>query len=103
MRRILAISLSIVCLCTSFAFAKTKPLQIYFIDVEGGQSTLLVSPSGESLLIDAGWSGEANSDKIVAVAKAASGRSTTSGARTTTPTTLAEFLLWPRKFPSAHS
>jgi competence protein ComEC len=34
-----------------------RPLQIYFIDVEGGQSTLVVSPSGESLLIDTGWPG----------------------------------------------
>jgi competence protein ComEC len=32
-------------------------LQIYFIDVEGGQSTLLVTPKGESLLIDTGWAG----------------------------------------------
>jgi beta-lactamase superfamily II metal-dependent hydrolase len=30
-------------------------LIIYFIDVEGGQSTLLVTPSGESLLIDTGY------------------------------------------------
>ena len=28
---------------------------LYFIDVEGGQSTLIVSPSGESLLIDTGY------------------------------------------------
>ncbi len=34
-----------------------KPLQIYFIDVEGGQATLVVTPSGESLLIDTGWPG----------------------------------------------
>lgn len=34
-----------------------KTLDIYFIDVEGGQSTLLVTPAGESLLIDAGWAG----------------------------------------------
>src|SRR5580698_1737989 len=32
-----------------------KHLLIYSIDVEGGQSTLLVSPSGASLLVDAGW------------------------------------------------
>ena len=32
-----------------------KSLRIYFIDVEGGQSTLLVDPAGESLLVDAGW------------------------------------------------
>ena len=35
----------------------SKPLQIYFVDVEGGQATLVVSPSGESLLIDTGWPG----------------------------------------------
>jgi len=29
-------------------------LQIYFVDVEGGQSTLFVAPSGESLLVDTG-------------------------------------------------
>jgi len=39
----------------SFAAAAPKPMQIYFIDVEGGQSTLVVSPSGQSLLIDTGW------------------------------------------------
>ena len=32
-----------------------KALDIYFIDVEGGQATLLVTPSGESMLIDAGY------------------------------------------------
>jgi beta-lactamase superfamily II metal-dependent hydrolase len=30
-------------------------LNVYFIDVEGGQATLFVTPSGESLLIDTGW------------------------------------------------
>ena len=30
-------------------------LHIYFIDVEGGASTLLVTPAGESVLIDAGY------------------------------------------------
>ena len=37
------------------AQAKARQLLIYFIDVEGGQSTLLVSPTGSSLLIDTGW------------------------------------------------
>src|SRR5579859_5356648 len=47
-----------------------KPLQIYFIDVEGGQATLLVSPSGQSLLIDAGWPGYEgrDADRILAAA-----------------------------------
>ena len=31
-----------------------KPLEIYFIDTEGGQATLFVTPSGESLLWDTG-------------------------------------------------
>src|SRR5258707_3614582 len=30
-------------------------LQIYWIDVEGGAATLIVSPSGESLLLDTGF------------------------------------------------
>jgi competence protein ComEC len=47
-----------------------KPMQIYFIDVEGGQATLVVSPSGQSLLIDTGWSGYEgrDADRIVAAA-----------------------------------
>ena len=32
-----------------------KTLDIYFIDVEGGQSTLIVTPAGETLLVDAGY------------------------------------------------
>ena len=39
------------------AAPSTAALQIYFIDVEGGQSTLLVTPQRESLLIDTGWAG----------------------------------------------
>jgi beta-lactamase superfamily II metal-dependent hydrolase len=30
-------------------------LEVYFIDVEGGQATLFVSPSRESMLVDTGW------------------------------------------------
>ena len=37
-------------------------LRIYFIDVEGGESTLIITPVGESLLIDAGYSGRENRD-----------------------------------------
>ena len=38
--------------------APRTTLDIYFIDVEGGQSTLLVAPNGESFLIDAGFPGD---------------------------------------------
>jgi len=37
------------------AQAAAHHLLIYSIDVEGGQSTLLVAPSGASLLVDTGW------------------------------------------------
>lgn len=45
-------------------------MQIYFIDVEGGQATLVVSPSGQSLLIDTGWPGYEgrDADRILAAA-----------------------------------
>ena len=32
-----------------------KPMQIFWIDVEGGAATLLVAPGGQTLLMDAGW------------------------------------------------
>lgn len=38
-----------------------KTLDIYFIDVEGGQSTLLVTPERHSLLVDTGWAGNGTS------------------------------------------
>ena len=57
-------------LCATPA-ANEKSLQIYCIDVEGGQATLFVTPKGESLLIDTGWDGFAgrDADRIVAAAK----------------------------------
>ncbi|MBM3770238.1 MAG: MBL fold metallo-hydrolase [Acidimicrobiia bacterium] len=35
--------------------AQPRTLDIYWVDVEGGAATLVISPSGESLLYDAGW------------------------------------------------
>src|SRR5215510_14049292 len=49
--------------CLSRASAQaSKPLDIYFIDVEGGQATLFVTPSGESMLIDTGFPGNNDRD-----------------------------------------
>jgi competence protein ComEC len=58
------------------AKAKTQSdqtLQIFFIDVEGGQATLFVTPAGQSMLIDTGWPGFDGRDakRIVAATKAA--------------------------------
>ncbi len=53
------------------ARAAKRDLQIYFIDVEGGQSTLFVTPTGQSLLIDTGWPDNEGRDanRILAAAK----------------------------------
>ena len=40
------------------AEAETKTLDVYFIDVEGGQSTLVVTPDKHSVLIDTGYAGQ---------------------------------------------
>jgi competence protein ComEC len=45
----------LVALLLSLTTLASRDLTIYFIDVEGGQSTLMVTPAGESLLIDTGY------------------------------------------------
>ncbi len=63
----------ILLLACNWTLPAAKNLEIYSIDVEGGQATLLVSPSGQSLLIDTGWPGLNHRDagRIAAAAKAA--------------------------------
>src|SRR5688572_2521605 len=48
-----------------------KTLDIYYLDMEGGGGTLIVSPSGESLLVDAGNPGVRDAERVVAAARAA--------------------------------
>src|SRR6202171_132942 len=54
-------------------YAQTvKTLDIYIVDVEGGNATLFVAPSGESLLIDTGNDGAAavrDAERIMAAVK----------------------------------
>lgn len=45
-----------------------KRFDIYWIDVEGGASTLMVTPAGESILIDTGNPGRRDPNRIVHVA-----------------------------------
>ena len=51
----------------------SAPLQIFFVDVEGGQATLFVTPEKQSLLVDTGWPDNdgRDADRIVAAAKKA--------------------------------
>ena len=62
----------LICLATAAYAQSGKPLTIYVVDVEGGNATLFVAPSGQSLLIDTGNGGPAASrdgDRILAAAK----------------------------------
>jgi beta-lactamase superfamily II metal-dependent hydrolase len=48
-----------------------KPLDIYVIDAEGGKAALYVSPTGQSVLVDAGNPGGRDTDRLmVAIANA---------------------------------
>ncbi len=42
--------------------AQSPTFDIYWVDVEGGAATLVVSPTGESLLVDTGFPGADNRD-----------------------------------------
>jgi competence protein ComEC len=54
------------------AGAQPRNLDIYWVDVEGGAATLIVSPSGESLLFDSGWEvGDRDAKRIAAAAQQA--------------------------------
>lgn len=53
--------------------AATRTLDIYFIDVEGGAATLIVTPAGESILIDTGFPGDRDAGRIAHVAREVAG------------------------------
>ena len=46
-----------------------RTLDFYFIDVEGGAATLVITPNGESALIDSGNPGDRDAARIAKVAK----------------------------------
>jgi len=50
-----------------------KGLDIYWCDVEGGAATLIVTPAGESILVDSGWPGERDAARIAKTAKEVAG------------------------------
>lgn len=62
----------LVSVCAAFvaqnSHAAGKTLDVYFIDTEGGAATLIVTPAGESLLVDSGNPGERDAARIARVA-----------------------------------
>src|SRR5579862_8400831 len=55
---VLSVTTLFLCLASTLtvnAQNSSNKLRIYSIDAEGGQTTLIVSPSGASLMVDTGW------------------------------------------------
>src|SRR5262245_20678673 len=51
-----------------------QALRIFWIDVEGGAATLVVAPTGETLLMDAGWPGPRDAGRIATTLESATGK-----------------------------
>src|SRR6266480_3501785 len=65
----LGFSLAIVVIAAAFITAQsktTKPLEIWVVDVEGGKAALYVSPTGQTAMIDTGFPGARDLDRIMA-------------------------------------
>src|SRR5258706_15129205 len=71
MKNPLRFVLALITAGAALANSKDKTLDVYWIDSEGGGSTLVVTPNDESVLIDTGNPGGRDPARIVAAAKAA--------------------------------
>lgn len=65
-------ALTLSFLTAHFASA-TKTLDIYWVDVEGGAATLIITPARESILIDTGNPGDRDANRIHKVATEVAG------------------------------
>jgi beta-lactamase superfamily II metal-dependent hydrolase len=71
MKRVL-LGIATIGLCAAALSAQSKRLDIYIIDVEGGNATLFVTPAREAVLVDTGNGGAAatrDADRIIAAVK----------------------------------
>ncbi|HZV33925.1 MAG TPA: MBL fold metallo-hydrolase, partial [Verrucomicrobiae bacterium] len=62
--RLISILVGLLLPLAAHAGLADKTLDIYWVDVEGGAATLIVTPQNESVLIDAGWPGGRDSQRI---------------------------------------
>jgi competence protein ComEC len=65
----LGFSLAVVVIAATFINAQsktTKPLEIWVVDVEGGKAALYVSPTGQTAMIDTGFPGARDLERIMA-------------------------------------
>ena len=54
-RPIVAMSFALACCIVVASPATAQTMDIYWVDVEGGGATLIIAPTGESMLVDTGW------------------------------------------------
>jgi competence protein ComEC len=72
LRRLTNLGLGIGFLATASLYAQSGTLQIVWTDVEGGAATLIVTPSGQSLLVDTGFpQDDRDAKRVFAAAQAA--------------------------------
>ena len=67
--RLLLVTLAIVVATHTGRAQAPRSLQVYWIDVEGGAATLIVTPAGESVLVDAGNPGGRDSGRVLKTAR----------------------------------
>jgi competence protein ComEC len=65
---LVAAAMVLVAATAGVAASPPRGLDIYWVDVEGGAATLIVTPAGESVLVDTGWPGTRDTDRIVQAA-----------------------------------
>ncbi len=75
MPRIIGAGLVVVLACCSVSLSgqADKRLDVYWVDVEGGAATLMVMPTGESVLVDTGNPGRRDAQRIFEVAAKVAG------------------------------
>lgn len=60
----LCLALALLAPSLLFAQDKKRGLDVYYVDTEGGAATLIVTPAGESVLIDCGNPGKRDAERI---------------------------------------
>lgn len=75
MRRIIGLAVAVLVMLGNYVSAGPKDgtFDIYWVDVEGGAATLMVTPAGESILIDSGNPGLRDPNRIAHVATKVAG------------------------------
>ncbi len=71
MRAVVTVLCVVIAILGLAAQVRTGTLTIHYIDTEGGQSTLFVGPTGESLLVDTGNAGDRDLGRIAEALRAA--------------------------------